>query len=152
MSASSPNTKFVIDEARFVAGSRWTEEQDESTATIQAAEITRMWQQRVMKIHPDRYKKEVAVGGKLNVKIDLVDSYDNVGYELKVSGNNSGHEFYKDLFKAVIYNQHHNVTKLQRLVFITESKGIDSLEKGLAKAAADLLLQFNITVELARLD
>ena len=82
----------------------------------------------------------------------MVDFRDLVAYELKVSGENPSHEFYKDLFKVLVFNQNHNVIKLQRLVFITEGKGINKLEKGLGKAAADFLQQFNIAVELARLD
>ena len=152
MNNSVPNSKPVVDVARFIAAPNRTGDKDESFATKQAIEITQLWQDRLIKNDSERYKKEVVIGGKLNEKIDLVDFRDLVAYELKVSGENPSHEFYKDLFKVLVFNQNHNVIKLQRLVFITEGKGINKLEKGLGKAAADFLQQFNIAVELARLD
>ncbi len=82
----------------------------------------------------------------------MVDFQDKVAFELKVSGANPGHEFYKDLFKVLVFNQNHKVTKLNTLVFITEGEGVEKLEKGLGKVAADFLQKFGIKVELARLD
>ena len=147
-----PNSKPVIDQARLVNYRVKEDNKDVRYATKQANEISQIWQDRLLNIDSERYKKEVNIGGKLGEKIDLVDFREKVAYELKVSGENPGHEFYKDLFKVLVFNQNYNMIKLQRLVFITEGKGIDKLEKGLGKAAADFLQQFNIAVELARLD
>ncbi len=65
-------------------------------------------------------------------KIDIIDTSENVAYELKVSGNNTHHEFYKDLVKVLTYNEYNsNKNRLTKLVFISESKGIESLRNRL---------------------
>ena len=152
MNNPNPDSKPVIDAAKFVFAGNWSGELNEGKASTESKVITKVWQDRMTVIAPEKYKKNVSIWSQTKDTIDLVDFQEKVAYELKVSGKNSGHEFYKNLFKVLIYNQHHNVIKLNRLVFITQSKGIDELEHGLGKAAADFLMQFNITVELARLD
>ncbi|MGB8368700.1 MAG: hypothetical protein ACLPYZ_15990 [Limisphaerales bacterium] len=152
MNSNTAKTKSVVDEARFVAASNWTGPADESTADKESTTVTRLWQERLEKTDAERFKKEVSIAGKMNEKIDLVDFKEKVAYELKVSGNNPGHEFYKDLFKVLIYNQNHNQIKLNTLVFITQGKGVDKLEKGLGKVSADFIRRFGVNVELARLD
>jgi hypothetical protein len=63
-----------------------------------------------------------------NERIDIVDFDNNVAYELKVSGKNTHHEFYKDLIKILTYNEYQKVeSKISKLVFISESQGIKSL-------------------------
>jgi len=65
-----------------------------------------------------------------------------------VSGKNADHEFYKDIFKVLAYNRGHLGEELRRLVFITEDDGADSLKRGLAKAVADLIIEFGLDVEV----
>ena len=141
----------VIHEAKTIAGLNWSALPDESGATKEAVNITKLWQEKLIGMDSDRFKKEVAIGKDLKEKIDLVDFQEKTAYELKVSGKNSGHEFYKDLFKVLVYNQNRTI-KLEKLVFITESSGITELENGLGKVAAELLKKSKVEVELVRLD
>ena len=149
MNNSAYSTKTVIDEAKFVTISNWNEENDIRNAAKQLAAIKQLWQDRMVNLNPERFKKNVKIGGKLTEEFDLVDYQEKVAYEFKPSAN---HFFYKDLFKAIIFNQHHNITKIKRLVFIAEPEGIEALEKGLAKASADFLQKYDIAVELARIE
>ena len=49
-------------------------------------------------------------------------------YELKASGKNTHHEFYKDLVKVLTYNEYQvSEDRLTKLVFISEETGIRSL-------------------------
>ncbi len=65
-------------------------------------------------------------------KIDIIDTSENVAYELKVSGNNTHHEFYKELVKVLTYNGYNsNKNRLKKLVIISETKGIESLRNRL---------------------
>jgi len=90
----------------------------------------------------------VSIGQGLNEKIDLIDHSVRVAYEMKVSGKNADHEFYKDIFKVLIYNQH-RAKKLKGLVFITEQDGAAKLNKRLGKAVQELLARrkLDITVK-----
>ena len=142
----------MIDAAKFVAASRWTSELDASSATHCAAEIISTWQQRMLNCEPDRYGKNVPIGPGFNETIDLVDYYEKVGYEMKLVGSTADHEFYVALFKAATFNQHHKAIKMQRLIFIADTEVAGRLEKGLGDAAAELSRNWNIIVELAKLD
>ena len=99
---------------------------------------------------PEVALSEVPVGKSLNEKIDVINISTATAYELKASGKNAGHEFYKDIFKVIVYNQHHD-KKLERLVFITEKKGIARLSKGLGKAVSESVAQYSIDVTLIEL-
>ena len=142
---------IVIHEAKTIAGLNWSALPDESRATKEAENITKLWQDKLTRIDSDRFKKEVKIGKDLKEKIDLVDFQEMTAYDLKVSEKNLGHEFYKDLFKVLAYNQN-RVFKLEKLVFIAGPSGIDELEKSLGKFAAGFLKALGVTVELVRLD
>ena len=148
----SESTKSVIDAAKLVFAGNWPHELNEGKAAADAEAIAKIWQERVVSYAPDRFKTNVPIAGKLKDTIELVDFQCKVAYELKVSGRNPAHAFYKDVFKVLVYNQHHNVTKLERLVFITQSVGVDEIENGFGKIAADYVSQFNLKVDWARLD
>jgi len=65
---------------------------------------------------------------------------------MKVSGKNPQHEFYKDIFKVIVYNQYHTL-KLKNLVFITEQQGAKELSRGLGKAVTDeSASQYNLNI------
>ena len=124
-------------------------EGDVSTHTRSAQKITREWQQQV--VNNETIRGEVSVSDVNNEKFDLVDFSNLTAYELKVSGKNPHHEFYKDLLKVLTYNCNHS-DKIIRLVFISEEDGIKKLEKRidprLQKLFADV---HNITFELVSL-
>ena len=89
-----------------------------SKHTKSAQIITKEWQQCVC---TENIKAEVKVSPLGNEKIDIVDFSKNEAYELKVSGKNTHHEFYKDLVKVLTYNEYVGLdNKLHKLIFISE--------------------------------
>jgi hypothetical protein len=132
----------IIESARLAYREHWRATSNESTGDRQATKVTKTWQQRVVS---SDIRCEVSIRRGLNEKIDLIDHSAGIAYEMKVSGKNPHHEFYKDIFKVLIYNQHH-AKKLKGLVFITEQDGADKLAKGLGKAVAELLARRRLDI------
>lgn len=137
----------IIEAARVAHRRLWRATTDESTGDKQATAVTKAWQKSVAS---KNIKCEVRVKENLNEKIDIIDFSTATAYEMKVSGKNAGHEFYKDIFKVLIYNQRHD-KKLQRLVFITEKKGVAGLNKGLGKAVLESILMYNLDITLVEM-
>lgn len=135
----------IIEKAKAAHKQHWRATSDESIGDKQASAVTKAWQRAVSS---EDVRTEVPVADNLNEKIDVVDLSTATAYEMKVSGKNPHHEFYRDIFKVVVYNQHHD-KKLKRLVFITEREGAGRLNKGLGKAVMESCAQygFSITVE-----
>lgn len=100
---------------------------DVSAHTKSAQKITKEWQAAVKS---DHVFIEVPVSPENNEKIDVVDLSKIIAYELKVSGKNTHHEFYKDLVKVLTYNEYQQ-DKLKKLIFLSEPDGISSLKKRL---------------------
>jgi len=132
----------IIESARLAYEQHWRTTSDESTGDKQATRVTKTWQQGVVS---NDIKCEVPIKEGLREKIDLIDHSVNMAYEMKVSGKNPHHEFYRDIFKIIIYNQHH-ANKLKGLVFITEQDGADKLNKGLGKAVKELLARHKLDI------
>jgi hypothetical protein len=130
----------IIESARLAYKQHWRTTSDESTGDRQATKVTKAWQQDVVS---GDIQCEVPVGEGLNEKIDLIDHSVRVAYEMKVSGKNPDHEFYRDIFKVLIYNQRH-AKKVRSLVFITEQDGAVKLNKGLGKAVQEFLAQHKL--------
>jgi hypothetical protein len=100
-----------------------------SEHTKSAQAITREWQDQLARAG---FKKEVAVSTDNNEAIDLVDQDNQIAYELKVSGKNPHHEFFKDIFKVLTYNHNNRGEKsLKKFVFVTEKAGVEKLERRL---------------------
>lgn len=120
-----------------------------SEHTKSAQAITKEWQGEVKKIL-GFVEKEV-ISGK-NEKIDLVDLEENKAYELKVSGKNCHHEFYKDLIKVITYNLYHKGNELEKLIFISEEFGIEKLKGRLdEKLRKEIIDKHGITIKLERI-
>lgn len=51
----------------------------------------------------------------------VLDRVEMCAFEFKVSGKNASSEFYRDVVKVLLWNEHH-AEKIRRLVFITEGK------------------------------
>jgi hypothetical protein len=132
----------IIESARLAYEQHWRTTSDESTGDKQATKVTKAWQQDVVS---NDIQCEVPIKEGLKEKIDLIDHSVNMAYEMKVSGKNPHHEFYRDIFKVIIYNQHH-AKKLRGLVFITEQDGADKLNKGLGKAVKELLARHKLDI------
>ena len=132
----------VIESAKLAYEQHWWTTSDESTGDRQATRVTKSWQKEV---GSNYVRCEVPIKEGLKEKIDLIDHSANMAYEMKVSGKNPHHEFYRDIFKVIVYNQHHT-KKLEGLVFITEQDGADSLNKGLGKAVKELLARYRLDI------
>lgn len=138
----------IVQLARVAHREHWRATSDESTGDKQATAVTTAWQTRASLLAPGSIRTEVAISDDAKEKIDLVDDRDMTAYELKNSGKNPHHEFYKDIFKIITYN-HKHTDKVRTLVFITELAGIERLKKnGLAQAVIASAPDFGITIEL----
>jgi len=127
----------ILAIARDVHAANWKPASDESAGDKLASKITKEWQRRACEL-PNGIQKEVEVSEDLNEKIDLLDTQDHIAYEMKVSGKNPQHEFYKDIFKIMVYNKgcRDNQQKIQTFVFVTEKNGAKKLHQGMAAAVA----------------
>ena len=123
----------VIDAAKLAHRTHWQTPDSVGDGDRLASAVTKAWQAAVAS---DSIEAEVSVGEVLNERIDVVDHDELTAYELKVSGNNPQHEFYKDLFKIWAYNRNYQ-PKLKRFVFMTEQRGIDRLSQGLANTVRE---------------
>ena len=132
----------IIEAAKTAHKQHWRVTSDESTGDRQAFAVTKAWQTAVAS---EEVRIEVPVADNLNEKIDIVDFSTAIAYEMKVSGKNPHHEFYKDIFKVIVYNRRHD-RKLERLVFITEKDGADRLSKGLGKAVMESCEQYGMSI------
>lgn len=98
---------------------------DVSRHTKSADQITKKWQKKV----EDKLKGICSEMEVHHEKIDLVDLSEHTAYEVKVSGKNPHHEFYKDIFKVLVYNEENENSKIETFVFISEQSGIEALRK-----------------------
>ena len=132
----------IIEAARLAHRQLWRAPSDESTGDKQAKKVTKAWQESVVS---NDIQCAVPIKEDLKEKTDLIDRSANMAYEMKVSGKNPHNEFYRDVFKVIIYKQHHG-EKLEGLVFITEQDGADKLNKGLGRAVKELLAQYKLCI------
>lgn len=73
-------------------------------------------------------------------------------FEFKVSGKNATSEFYRDVVKVLLWNEHH-AEKIKKLVFITEAQwGKKHLDKPMPKAFVAFLVAHGLEVEIEYLD
>jgi hypothetical protein len=122
-----------------------------SKHTKSALVITKEWQ-NIVCTNNDFIGAEEKVSNDNNEKIDIVDFKNQTAYELKVSGKNPHHEFYKDLVKVLTYNLNKE-KKLKKFIFITEGEGIDSLQKRLDDKFLKMIEDTHkISIELVKVD
>ena len=138
---------MIIEALREIHAKHRLTDGDVSAHTKSAQVITKEWQQSVCS---GNIRAEVKVSPFGNEKIDIVDLSKNEAYELKVSGKNTHHEFYKDLIKVLTYNEYaESNKKLSKLIFISELDGIKSLEGRLDKKLLSMLKNTHeLSVEL----
>lgn len=138
---------MIIESLRAIHNKHRLSEGDVSSHTKSAQRITREWQEAVCNGY---VKAEVEVSPENNERIDIVDQRGNIAYELKVSGKNTHHEFYKDLIKVLTYNEYQaDEKKVSKLVFISESAGIKSLSGRLdSKFITMLSSSHGLSIEL----
>ena len=136
---------MIIEAAKTAYNQFWRSTSDESTGDKQAAKVTKAWQDMVAS---NSIKPEVLIKDNLKERIDVIDFSSATAYEMKVSSNNPHHEFYKDIFKVIIYNQHHKDNKVKRLVFITGRVGADKLKRGLGEVVMQSMGHYELSVEV----
>jgi hypothetical protein len=125
----------------------WTANPTVSAATKKSQGITLLWQLELALKPELGFAAEYPVCGAKE-RFDLVDVLDRTVYELKVSGNNPHHEFYKDIFKVVIHNRNASHDTFHHFVFLTTRSGVLKLQSKLAQQVMLLnsLLGFTIGV------
>ncbi|MBM3838878.1 MAG: hypothetical protein FJ398_13110 [Verrucomicrobia bacterium] len=141
------NTQAVLFEAINAMEERgWAPASDVSRATKQSVSITKAWQNRLIARNPRQFKAEVPIGRRFNEKIDIVDVVNGIAYELKLSSKNPHHEFFKDVFKVIVYNKYHK-SKLKTFAFISEESAAKILQRGLGKEAIEMVRGLGVSVE-----
>jgi len=121
---------------------------DVSANTKNAQAIAKAWRGIVHRLDPDRFQIEALVSADLDQKIDVWDQESGTAYEFKVSGKNAASEFYKDVVKALIWNEKRK-RRLSRLVFITEEEwGRPFLDAPMPRAYIEYLTSQGLAVEV----
>jgi hypothetical protein len=98
--------------------------------------------------------REVPVFGSGSGKalIDLIEDRSRTAYELKVSSNNPRHEFYKDIFTVLAYNEENPGGEINRLKFMTPRTGAEKLIRDrLAQKTLLLATKLGLEVEIVPL-
>jgi hypothetical protein len=129
--------------ARVLVGS------DVSTHTKNAQGIGKAWRTAAFDLDRSRYQYEVPVRPDFDQRIDVLDREEMCAFEFKVSGKNATAEFYRDVVKVLLWNEHHE-EKIRKLVFITEETwGRKCLDTPMPKAFIHFLQQrLGLTVEI----
>jgi len=140
----------IIEELRNIHRNYRLEKATVSQHTKSAQLVTKEWQKKVCH---GPIEAEVRVSENNNEKIDVVDHETLTAYELKVSGKNPHHEFYKDIMKVLTFNEYQTPeNRLMKFVFITEKDGIKSLEKRIDSKLINLIqTNHNVQIEMISL-
>lgn len=139
----------VVTAAQLAFSIRLKDSSDVSDNTKNAQAIAKAWRGAVHKLDPDRFQIEAIVTPELDQKIDIADSETACAYEFKVSGKNAWAEFYKDVVKILMWNEHRK-KKLSCLTFITEEKhGKPFLDAPMPRAYIEYLAEQGLRVSIA---
>jgi len=128
----------------------WTTGSNVSKQTRSAQAVCGVWQDAVRTELGNRFAAELGLGhDAVNEKIDLVDTKERVAYELKASEKNPHMEFYRDIFKVLVFNRRNPKNQLRKLIFITPEKGAAKLDKAFAKDVTAIAFKAGVEVEIA---
>lgn len=124
----------------------WSPGKDVSEQTRKAQTVCKVWQASVLEQFGERFQAEHGLNERGPAqKIDLLDVTNGVAYELKVSPNNVHMEIYRDVFKALVFNERNPSRLIRTLVFIAPEAGMqqlgESFPKDVQAIAAKLGLQ-----------
>lgn len=138
----------VIEQARIAFKQRLTDGSDVSAHTKNAQAIAKAWRAAVFNLDPERFAYEVPVRPDFDQRIDVLDRNEMCVFEFKVSGKNASNEFYRDIVKALLWNEMRK-EKIQKLVFITEGTwGRKYLDTPMPRALIELLRKQGLDVEI----
>jgi len=104
MTATSAPSVDVVGLAREAYKHGWSRTANVSVSTRESQAISKTWQSRVLASDKTRFAVEVNVSEKFRERIDLIDRLSATAYEMKVSGKNPTHEFFKYVFKVLEHN------------------------------------------------
>ena len=120
-----------------------------SAHTKNAQSVAKTWMTTCWNLDKDRMQIEVSIHPGLNQRIDVLDTKEMIAYEFKVSGKNATAEFYKDIVKAILWNEERE-NKIKKLVFITEeSHGRRFLDAAMPKAFMRYVSRSGLAVEVS---
>jgi hypothetical protein len=139
----------VVKLAQEAHGLGWSEGSDVSVQTKKSQAVSKAWQVSVK----DRFSSRFEINHSLNdqgpaQKINLVDLIDRVAYEMKVSANNVHMEIYRDVFKALVYNERNPTNPLRTLVFIAPVDGVRKLGESFPKDVQAIAGKLGLKLEL----
>jgi hypothetical protein len=141
---------LIVISARKAHGQAWKRGSHVGTQTKSAIAVCQSWQNAIRKEFGDRFVPEHLCGmDGVNQKIDLVDTKERVAYELKVSPNNTHMEFYRDVFKVLVFNRRNPKNKLRKLIFITPEEGAAKLRKSFTDDVRAIAFEAGLEVEVA---
>ena len=137
---------FITETAAKIHSEKWSMTGNASKGTLAAIEVSRAWQEALLANPGGRnLKVEVPISPDLKQRIDVVDPGEACAYELKASPNNGHFEFYKDIFKILIYNKN-NDPPLRKLVFMMPKEGAEKLQTGLGLEASQTMTEHGLEV------
>jgi hypothetical protein len=106
----------------------WSTGRDVSVQTKKSQKVCIDWQNAVIGKYGERFSAEVPLNESGPVqRIDLLDWKTHTAYELKSSPKNVHMEIYRDVFKALVFNQRNPKELIKILVFIAPTVGIQRL-------------------------
>lgn len=142
----------IIELARQAHTAHWSKSKDVSVQTRAAQLVCTMWQALVRQHVGHHLVAEHPLGGTAGKEaIDLIDTDDRIAYELKVSPNNTHFEFYRDVFKVLVFNRRNPAAPLKKLVFITPTKGAARLRSSLAQDVVDIVAGLGVELWIAEI-
>ena len=119
-----------------------------SQLTKNAQLVAKEWIRESWDLDPNRIVFEESIHPDFNERIDLIDKYEMIAYEFKVSGKNAANEFFKDIVKIIVWNGLKPQNKIKRLVFITELSGRKYLDKKFIETYIEMLNRENIEIRI----
>jgi hypothetical protein len=129
----------------------WSAGKDVSAQTRKAQDTCKHWQQAVKERFQSRFEAECGISGEKcgpSQKIDLVDVEERVAYELKSSPNNVHMEIYRDVFKALVFNERNSSERILTLVFIAPKAGIQKLGTAFPKDVQAISARMGLILKL----
>ena len=140
---------IIVAIAKRVHCKWWRSGSNVSKQTHSSSEVCKAWQEITQDVVGKRVLAEYPVVKHGSEKFDLVDVQDRVAYELKVSENNPHHEFYRDIFKVAVHNDHNARWRIKKLVFLTPKEGARKLGSDFGAAVRNIAKrQHGIEVEI----
>ena len=139
----------IVEIAIMVHSRHWRLSGDEGIGDQLAKTITEEWQKCVREIDPTRFQLEVQISNELIERVDLIDVFLGVVYELKASPNNPHHEFFRGIFKVVVLKR--SDQNISKFVFLAPQTAIDNLNNSLAGQILNDTDRFGFKTELVGL-